>query len=390
MAEPAVGFLKRRRPEIIHDQLLIIHGIAVDLKIDILTKQGDFVLDVAMHLTESAVGVFGHSGSGKSTLLRCLTGLTRPDCGRIELDGEVLFDSTRKVWVPPHKRRIGMVFQDARLFPHWSVEKNLHAGDRYLGPADKPYSETQVIELLQIGPLLKRSVRMLSGGEKQRVALARALLSYPRLLLMDEPVTGLDAALKKQILPFLNAVHRELDVPCMLVSHDLTEILQLSDELVLVEKGRLKGQGRLLELVKDPKTLRLLRGAGLMNVLPMLPMDHCEQSGTSSLIPRTAGNHTAIIRAEYCPGLPKHQTTLFGISPSEISLALRPVEGISLQNQLSGRVAHLVETPERSLCLVDVGCLLMVEVTAQAVRELSLEPGADIWCLFKACGVRRF
>ena len=362
----------------------------MDLKIDILVKQGDFVLDVDMHLTESAVGIFGHSGSGKSTLLRCLTGLTKPQCGRIELNGEVLFDSACKVWVPPHKRRIGMVFQDARLFPHWSVEKNLHAGDRDLAAADKPYSETQVIDLLEIRPLLKRSVKKLSGGEKQRVALARALLSYPRLLLMDEPVTGLDAALKQQILPFLNAVHRELDVPCVLVSHDLTEILQLSNELVLLEKGQMKGQGELLALVRDPKTLRMLRGAGLMNVLPMLPLDHCDVSGTSSLIPLTEGSHTAIIRTEYWPDLPKHESTLFGIAPSEISLAIRPVEGISLQNQLSGKVMYLVETKERSLCLVDVGCPLMVEVTAQAVRELSLEPGSDIWCLFKACGVRRF
>ena len=136
--------------------------------------------------------------------------------------------------------------------------------------------------------------------------------------------------------------------------------------------------------------LQMLRGAGLMNVLPMLPVDHCERGGTTSLVPCTSGSHTAIIRAESWTNLPKHEPTLFGISPSEISLALRPVEGISLQNQLSGKVMYLVETKERSLCLVDVGCPLMVEVTAQAVRELALEPGSDIWCLFKACGVRRF
>jgi molybdate transport system ATP-binding protein len=362
----------------------------MDLKVDILVTQGDFVLDVDLHLKSSAVGIFGHSGSGKSTLLRCLSGLTKPRVGRIELDGEVLFDSTRKIWVPPHRRRIGMVFQDARLFPHWSVEKNLRAGDRHLAPEDKPYSAGEVIDLLKIEPLLKRSVRLLSGGEKQRVALARALLSYPRLLLMDEPVTGLDAVLKRQILPFLNAVHRELGVPCILVSHDMTEILQLSDELVLLEKGQLKGQGPLLELVKDPEKLQLLRGAGLMNVLRMVPLDHCEESGTSSLIPHTAGDNTVVIRTEYWPDLPKNETSLFGIAPSEISLALNPVEGISLQNQVSGKVRYLVETPERSLCVVDIGCPLMVEVTAQAVRELALRPGADIWCLFKACGVRRF
>lgn len=362
----------------------------MDLKINILAKQGDFVLDVDMRLTESAVGVFGHSGSGKSTLLRCLTGLTKPDAGRIELNGDVLFDSERKVWVPPHKRRIGMVFQDARLFPHWSVEKNLRAGERLWAPEDKPYSERQVIELLQIDPLLGRSVRMLSGGEKQRVALARALLSYPRLLLMDEPVTGLDAVLKQQILPFLNAVHRELNVPCLLVSHDLTEILQLTDELVLLESGLLKGQGALLELVKNPKILRLLRGAGLMNVLPMIPVDYCARGGTSSLVPCTAGGNAAIIRTDAQVDLQQHEVALFGIAPSEISLALQPVEGISLQNQISGQVSYLVETLDRSLCVVDVGCSLMVEVTAQAVRELYLRPGADVWCLFKACGVRRF
>lgn len=362
----------------------------MDLKIDISVKQGDFVLDVDMHLTQSAVGVFGHSGSGKSTLLRCLTGLTKPDCGRIELNGDVLFDQVRRVWVPPHKRRIGMVFQDARLFPHWSVERNLHAGHQFLAPEDKPYSARQVVDLLQIEPLLKRSVSLLSGGEKQRVALARALLSYPRLLLMDEPVSGLDAVLKQQILPFLNAVHRELDVPCLLVSHDLTEILQLTDELVLLEAGALKGQGALLALAKNPKTLHLLRGAGLMNVLPMIPVDHCARGGTSSLIPCTTSGNAAIIRTDAVVDLRQREPILFGISPSEISLALHPVEGISLQNQISGRVSHLVKTPARSLCIVDVGCPLMVEVVAQAVRELGLKPGVDIWCLFKACGVRKF
>lgn len=276
----------------------------MDLKIDISLQQGSFALDIDMHLTQTAVGFFGHSGSGKSTLLRCLSGLNKPERGRIELDGDVLFDSQKNVWVPPHKRRIGVVFQDSRLFPHWSVEKNLQAGARFFKQDNPPYTQQQVVDLLQIGPLLQRSVKMLSGGEKQRIALARALLSYPRLLLMDEPVTGLDAVLKQQILPFLNIIHRELDVPCILVSHALTEILQLTDELILLEGGSVKGQGKLLELAKQPETLSLLRGAGLMNMLQMVPMDHSEAAGTSCLVPFDSRDDSAMIRTEFLPDLP--------------------------------------------------------------------------------------
>ncbi len=236
------------------------------LEINITHKQGSFLLENDVVIENSATGIFGHSGSGKSTLLRCIAGLIKPDEGRIELDGEVLFDRKRHVFVPPHKRRIGMVFQEPRLFPHWSVLKNLHAGKRKM-EGEPPYTDDQIIVLTGIAPLLDRSVQQLSGGEKQRVALARALLAYPRLLLMDEPVSALDARLKARIMPFLDSIHRELDIPCLYVSHDLSEILQLSDQIVLMKNGRIADHGPLAEIRQHQEMRELIHEKDLNHII---------------------------------------------------------------------------------------------------------------------------
>jgi len=229
----------------------------MQLKIDIRHQLGTFLLETNIVIKESASGIFGHSGSGKTTLLRCIAGLVKPDQGRIELDGETLFNSTRKIFVPPHRRRIGMVFQEPRLFPHWSVLKNLHAGQvKPNGPL--PFTEPQVIELTGTEGLLDRSVQQLSGGEKQRVALARALLAYPRLLMMDEPVSALDARLKARIMPFLDRIHRDLGIPCLYVSHDLSEILQLSKHIVLMKNGCIADHGTFEELIGHSEMRELI------------------------------------------------------------------------------------------------------------------------------------
>ena len=238
----------------------------MQLNIDILHQQGDFVLDARLLILESATGVFGHSGSGKSTLLRCIAGLVKPGVGCIELDGETLFDSDRRIWVPPHKRRIGMVFQEPRLFPHWTVRKNLKAGKIRRGHK-APYSEKQVTRLLRIEPLLDRSTHDLSGGEKQRVSLARTLLSHPRLMLMDEPLSALDSRLKSRILPFLDRIHRELGVPTIMVSHDLSELLHLSDSLVLMKAGNIEAHGGLSKVVKHDEMAELIQEKDLNQII---------------------------------------------------------------------------------------------------------------------------
>jgi molybdate transport system ATP-binding protein len=236
------------------------------LEINISHKQGAFRLESNLVIENSATGIFGHSGSGKSTLLRCITGLIKPDQGRIAFDGEILFDSKNRIFVPPHRRRIGMVFQEPRLFPHWSVLRNLHAGRKKLDEKP-PYTEEQVIELTGISPLLSRSVHQLSGGEKQRVSLARALLAYPRLLLMDEPVSALDARLKARILPFLDRIHRDLNIPCLYVSHDLAEILQLSDQIALMKNGRIVDHGPLAEIIRHQDMQELIHETDLTSII---------------------------------------------------------------------------------------------------------------------------
>ena len=323
------------------------------LAVDISLRQGAFTLNANIDCWSSALGIFGPSGSGKSTLIRVIAGLAKPDRGILELDGDVLFDSDRGTWVPPHLRGIGVVFQDARLFPHWSTEKNLRAGMSV--ETTGVFSFDRIVKLLELRPLLKRSVSNLSGGEKQRVALGRALLAHPRLLLMDEPVSGLDAALKEQILPFLTRVHRELHLPCIMVSHYLPEILQLTDRLVLMKEGGILGQGTLGKLVAQREAFELMRRSGLMSTVNLL-MDG------------------ALVKA--------------GVRPDEIMLANHPVEGLSARYRKQGIVARLIDHGSTVLCLVDTDEeRLMVDITPAAVRELILREGSPVWCFFKAGAV---
>jgi molybdate transport system ATP-binding protein len=236
------------------------------LDIDIHHRLGDFALDAKLLVTESATGILGPSGSGKSTLLRCIAGLIKPDAGRIELEGEILFDAHRGIWIPPHRRRIGVVFQEPRLFPHWSVRQNLKAG-RKPSRRKPPYTAKQVSALLRIEPLLDRTTPRLSGGEKQRVSLARTLLAYPRLLLMDEPLSGLDSQLKSRILPFLDEIHRELGIPTIMVSHDLSELLLLNDSLILMGAGAVKAHGRLSSVIQCDEMTDLIQDRDLNAII---------------------------------------------------------------------------------------------------------------------------
>ncbi len=315
------------------------------LTVDVGVRQGAFSLTVEFSFWGSALGVFGPSGCGKSTLIRALAGLVRPDYGVIEVDGETFFDSEQKIWVPPHERRIGVVFQDARLFPHWSTEKNLRAG--MMPEQTGIFSFDHIVDLLQIGPLLNRPVQKLSGGEQQRVALGRALLAHPRLLLMDEPVSGLDAGLKDQILPFLKRVHTELHLPCVMVSHHLPDVLMLTDQIVMVRNGSIYGYSSVEELLLQPAAFELLRRSGLMSTLNL--------PGGSA-----------------------------GVRPDEVILAIRPVDGLSAQHCIKGTLRRMVDHGDTVLCLIDTDHgRLMADITPAAVQQLGLVNGGPVWCIFK-------
>jgi molybdate transport system ATP-binding protein len=205
-------------------------------------RQGDFTLDAAFEPDARVVALFGPSGSGKSTLLHIIAGLIRPDDARVTVDGRVLTDTVAGLRVPVHKRRIGYVFQDARLFPHLSVARNLAYGRWFAPKAERYGSHDEIVALLGIGHLLDRKPTTLSGGEKQRVAIGRALLASPRLLLMDEPLASLDAARKAETLPYIERLRDELRIPIVYVSHSLEEVQRLTREIIRLNGGRVVGR----------------------------------------------------------------------------------------------------------------------------------------------------
>jgi molybdate transport system ATP-binding protein len=213
------------------------------LRVDIAKQLGDFTLEAAFISEGRVTGLFGASGAGKTSLVNMIAGLLRPDRGVIALDDEILDDTTKGLHVPPHRRRIGYVFQDARLFPHMNVAQNLDYGRRMNGIAADPAQQKRVTDLLDIGHLLDRRPGKLSGGERQRVALGRALLSKPRLLLLDEPLGSLDEGRKIEILPYLVRLRDEANVPMVYVSHDPAELRQLATQIVMLRDGRVTALG---------------------------------------------------------------------------------------------------------------------------------------------------
>ena len=207
------------------------------LDLDLSIRRGEFELTFALRSSARVIALIGPSGAGKTTLLHAIAGIVTPSAGFLRWDGEAWFDSARKINIAPHRRRIGYVFQDARLFPHLSVAANLDFGERYAAHAARRFEHDAVVEMLALGTLLSRATGNLSGGERQRVAIGRALLSQPRLLLLDEPLSSIDRAHADQLLPYLIRLRDELAVPMIYVSHDPDEISKLAQEEVKLPQG---------------------------------------------------------------------------------------------------------------------------------------------------------
>ncbi|MFW6107868.1 MAG: molybdenum ABC transporter ATP-binding protein [bacterium] len=360
----------------------------MNIELDISLGRPSFRLDVTCDLAEPVTGVFGPSGAGKTTLLHLIAGLIRPTRGRIAVAGTTLVDTDAGVWVPPYRRHVGVVFQEGRLFPHRSVRGNLRYGERLVPAGERRVHLDDVLDLLEIRPLLGRAPADLSGGEQQRVALGRALLMSPKLLLLDEPVAGVDIGLRRQILPFVRRVRTRLDIPMLMVSHDLPDLLRLTRNLLLLDRGRLAGCGAYFDLVEHKHLLGLVRGTGLVNVMSCVLNERLEGAGLALLEPvDTAADRAVVFRSalrpEDRPGT--HVSVL--LSAEDISIALGPVEDISIRNQLPGRIESIVEHPNGRVCIVDAGVKLLVEITPQAARTMRLRQGTEVLCLFKARAV---
>lgn len=341
-----------------------------------------FDLDIAFRAPGGVTALFGHSGSGKTTIINAIAGLLRPDHCRVALDDKVLSDSENGQWLPPHKRRIGYVFQEGRLFPHLTVRGNLDYGRRLARmPADNGAFE-RIVEMLDIGALMQRRPAGLSGGEKQRVAIGRALLSSPELIAMDEPLASLDEGRKREILPFLERIRDQTDIPIIYVSHSIDEVARLANTLIILEKGRIAGMGSIAEVLSDASLAPGLglREAGSLLVGTVLrhhPDGLCEVSvsGNSLFVPSVA--------AEVGSGLRMR------IDAQDVILSDRPPAGLSALNVLAGKIGSLQPGEGPGVMVtVHVGKQdLLVRVTKRSATAMGLKPGMPIHAIAKSVAV---
>ncbi len=345
-------------------------------------------LAIDIRFSAPAAGVtalFGPSGSGKTTTINAVAGLFRPDVCRVVVDGAVLADTEAGAFLPPERRRVGLVFQDARLFPHMTVATNLRYGARRGPPGPVRFDE--LVDLLGLAPLLHRRPRALSGGEKQRVAIGRALLAQPRLLLMDEPLASLDAARKAEIIPYLLRLHQAVAMPIVYVTHAMEELVQLASSLVLLEGGRVVASGTLAEL-SARADLALATRPDAAAILATTVAGHDPARGltrlmagdTALLVPLLALGVGTRVRAR----IPAQEVILAGAAAASVA------ELLSLHNVLPGTVRAIVPDATRRSALVEVrlgqGALLS-RVTADAVARLALAPGVPVLALVKSVAI---
>jgi molybdate transport system ATP-binding protein len=340
----------------------------------------DFRLDVDLHLPGRGVtALFGHSGAGKTTLLRCFAGLVRAGKARLSVSGEVWQDEAEGIFLPTHKRPLGLVFQEASLFSHLSVRKNLEYGMKRSGNrAAEGFDAT--VDLLGIRALLNRGPETLSGGERQRVAVARALLTRPRLLLMDEPLAALDLKRKLEILPYLEKLHDELDIPVLYVSHAPDEVARLSDHLVFLEDGQVIASGPLMETLARTD----------------LPAAFSDDTGV--VLEATVAAHEAdgLTRLEFPGGQlyvsyrdkPPGNRLRCRIHASDVSLALTSHEDSSILNRLPAIVRCVVatDTPGHVLAQLAVpgGPALLARITERSRLALKIAPGQAVIAQIKS------
>lgn len=353
------------------------------LELRINHRVDDFVLSVDVRCPYEATAIFGPSGAGKTTLLNMIAGLMRPDEGQIVIDDDILFSSDRRINLPPEQRRIGYVFQDDLLFPHLSVEENLRFGYALTSPQDRRLEVDLIAELLEIGSLLERRTHNLSGGERQRVALGRALLASPRLLLMDEPLASLDQGLKSRIIPYLRHIRANLGIPILYVSHSVAEILELTGQVLILDRGRAVAHGDFFRIAHEPDVLPLIEdGEGFENVLAVEVISCDLEAGVTQV---RYGDQE--LKIPYCDR-PTGSRLFAGIRADDIILARERVEGLSVRNTLEGRVLEISDVASKELVYVDVGRRLAAKVTPEAVNALGLEVGDRVYCLIKTHSIR--
>jgi molybdate transport system ATP-binding protein len=348
----------------------------MSVEILVRTRLGEFTLDAAFVIaTPGIAALFGPSGAGKSSIVNVVAGLLRPQSGRVAINGRTLLDTEAGIFVPIRERRVGYVFQDLRLFPHMDVHANLLFGWRRAPSRASAAEISHIVDMLALGSLLRRRPQNLSGGEKQRVALGRALLSAPAILLLDEPMAGLDAPRRAEIIPYLERIKAEQRLPMLYVSHAVDEVARLADELIVVNSGRVVRQGAVFDLMAeiDPS-------AG--SVVPVTLARH-RDDGLSDL--SFAGGTLAVQKI----AAPIGAALRVRIAAADIMLARSEPRDISANNVIAVRVAGLRET-SGGLVDVQIKCgatSLVSRITRSSTVRLELTPGTELFAIIKAVTV---
>lgn len=349
-------------------------------------RLGAFELDAGFTADGGVTALFGRSGSGKTSLIRMIAGLSRPDHGRLVIDGDVLVDTQSRTFVPKHRRRFGYVFQEARLFPHLSVRQNLNYG-RWFARRHGTVSTGEfdrVVQLLGIDHLLDRQPSHLSGGEKQRVAIGRALLSSPRLLLMDEPLAALDEERKAEILPYLERLRDETETPIVYVSHSVQEVARLADRVVMMREGKVAALGTPSEVLSGPSFLAgERREAGAFLSGRVETVDHAHRLVTVKL----SSSFITLPNVESEPG----KIVRLHIPERDVMVATRRPEGLSALNILEGRIAAL-EPDGEGMMRVRIACgtdIVLARITALSFERLALKPDLPVFAVVKTVALER-
>jgi molybdate transport system ATP-binding protein len=330
------------------------------------------------------VAIFGASGSGKTTILRSIAGLYRPSDAKVRAGAQVWTDTNRQLFEPPHRRRVGFVFQEYALFPHLTAAGNVMAAltDRPR-PGRRARAEA-ILEQVHLSGRADRRPGQLSGGERQRVALARALAREPAVLLLDEPFAAVDRAVRRHLQNEIDQIRRTLDIPLVLVTHDLEDVVRLATDVLILEKGKSVAVGRLAAVMSRPDLGWLRRGAGLGSVIDAVA---ARIHGSRGLVEFTAGEQTILAAAR---GVSVGAAVRLRIPAREVILASGQPEGLSVHNTLAATVMALHADPAFDHVIVQLdigGVVLLAEVTGDAVGRLGIEPGRHMYALVKSVSV---
>ena len=349
------------------------------LKLHFSQRLGEHQLDIDAQIPAKGItAVFGVSGAGKTSLINAISGLTQPQRGTIALNDRLLLDVEKGISLPPEKRRVGYVFQDARLFPHYRVRGNLLYG---LSPAMKGQFDA-LVSLLGLETLLDRFPLSLSGGEKQRVAIGRALLSAPDILLMDEPLASLDLPRKRELMPYLQKLAKQIDVPVLYVTHSLDEILQLAENVLVLDRGSVKAFGPLEKVWSSSAMRPWLPVSELTSVLRVQVLEHHPDYPMSALA--LGDQHIWVNRVSF----PVKTSLRIRIASADVSLALQPPQHSSIRNILPAQVMELLEVGDQTEVRLRIGSSeLWARISPWARDELGIRPDQWLYAQIKSVSV---